>query len=72
MNYITIFKEFLKNQFALSHLQANLTILSMITLFFQGIGFYFIDYDRMNKNSFVFLIIAGLVYNIFYFKTYLN
>jgi hypothetical protein len=72
MNYITIFKDFLKDQFALSHLQANLIILSMITLFFQGMGFYFIDYDRMNKNAFIFLMITGLIYNIFYFKTYVN
>ena len=72
MDYITLFKSFLKDKFALSHLQANLTILSMITLFFQGIGFYFIDNDKMNKNSFIFLMITGLVYNIFYFKTYVN
>lgn len=62
----------MKDKFQLSHIQANLTILSMITLLFQGIGFYFIDNDRMNTNAFLLLIIIGIVYNIFYFKTYVN
>ncbi len=51
----------MKDKFKLSHLQANLTILSMITLLFQGIGFYFVDNDRMNKNAFLLLLVIGIV-----------
>jgi hypothetical protein len=72
MNYFEIIRSIMKDKFKLSHLQANLTILSMITLLFQGIGFYFVDSDRMNKNAFLLLIIIGIVYNVFYFKTYVN
>jgi len=72
MNYFKIIRSIMKDKFQLSHMQANLTILSMITLLFQGIGFYFIDNNSMNKNAFILLMIIGVVYNVFYFKTYVN
>ena len=72
MNYFEMLRSTLKDRFELSHIQANLTILSMITLLFQGMGFYFLDNDRMNKNAFILLILFGIIYNIFYFKTYVN
>ncbi len=52
--------------------QINLTMLSLFTIIFQGIGFYFIDKDKMNLHLFLFVILFGFVYNVVYYKTFAN
>jgi len=61
----------LTNKLGMSRIQINLTILSMITIIVQGIGFYFID-KNMNLKLFIFVVLFGFIYNIVYYKTYLN
>ena len=51
--------------------QLKLTLLSMLTILFQGVGFYFIDKEGMKSKYFIFVIFFGFVYNIMYYKTYL-
>lgn len=62
----------LKNNCGMNTTQINLTILSLFTIVLQGIGFYFIDRKRMNTQLFFFVILFGFIYNIMYYKTYVN
>jgi len=62
----------LKNKCNMNSNQINLTVLSMFSIIIQGIGFYFMDKEKMRMNLFVLVIIFGFIYNIVYFKTYIN
>ncbi len=62
----------LENKCGMNKTQINLTILSLFTIIFQGIGFYFIDKKRMNMHLFLFVILFGFVYNVVYYKTFAN
>ena len=60
----------LQDKCGMNKTQVNLTLLGLLTILIQGIGFYFIDKDKINIKLFMFLIISGFIYNIVYFKTY--
>ena len=62
----------LEIQCGMTETQIKLTILSMLTIIFQGIGLYFMDKRVIKFNLFIFVIIFGFVYNIMYFKTFIN
>ena len=62
----------LQNNCGLNNTQINLTLVSLFGIVIQGVGFYFIEKDKMNMKLFVFLILVGLVYNVIYFKIYAN
>ncbi len=62
----------LENKCGMNKTQINLTLLSLFTIIIQGVGFYFIDKQRMNMHLFLFLILFGFIYNIVYYKTYAN
>jgi hypothetical protein len=61
----------LKNTCGMNESQLKMTLLSMFTILFQGIGFYFIDNKGMKYKYFIFVILFGFIYNIMYYKTYL-
>jgi hypothetical protein len=69
---IDILKCILRDNCDMNPSQVNLTLLSFLTIIIQGIGFYFIDKNKMNIHLFIFVIIFGLIYNIMYYKTYVN
>ena len=52
--------------------QVNLTLLSMFTIMSQGVGFYLLDSNKMNSRLFIFVVIFGFIYNILFYKTYVN
>ncbi len=60
----------LKNQFDLNKTQANLILLSTITIVIQGIGFYFIDRSKVNIKLIFAVIFVGFLYNIAFYKSY--
>lgn len=62
----------LKSKCGMTETQMKLTILAMLTILFQGIGFYFIDKKGIRIELFMFVIIFGFLYNIMYFKTFIN
>jgi hypothetical protein len=62
----------LQNTCGMSETQIKLTILAMLTILFQGIGFYFIDKKGIRVELFMFVVIFGFLYNIMYFKTFIN
>jgi len=62
----------LQNKCGMNKTQINLTLLSLFTIIIQGVGFYFIDKERMNMHLFLFLILFGFIYNIVYYKIYAN
>ena len=62
----------LENKCGMNKTQINLTLLSLFTIIIQGVGFYFIDKERMNMHLFLFLILFGFIYNIVYYKIYAN
>jgi hypothetical protein len=69
---IEYFKCKVKNTCGLNVNQLNLVFLATISIVFQGIGFYYIDRDKMNMKLFFMVVVVGILYNILYFKTYLN
>ena len=62
----------LQNTCNMTDTQMKLTILAMLTIVFQGIGFYFIDKKGIRIELFIFVVIFGFLYNILYFKTFKN
>lgn len=60
-----------KNTCSMNETQLKMTLLSMFTILFQGLGFYFIDQKGMKTKYFIFVILFGFFYNIMYYKTYL-
>jgi len=70
MNYNN-FKCSIKNTCNLNDTQLKMILLSMFTILFQGIGFYFIDKNGMNIKYFIFVMLFGFIYYIMYYKTYL-
>jgi len=62
----------LQNTCNMTDTQMKLTILAMLTIVFQGIGFYFIDKKGIRIELFIFVVIFGFLYNILYFKTFIN
>ncbi len=60
----------LKKQFDLNKTQANLILLSTITIVIQGIGFYFIDRSKVNIKLIFAVIFVGFLYNIAFYKSY--
>jgi hypothetical protein len=66
-NFKCKFKEICK----LNDNQLKLTMLSMLTILLQGIGFYFIDKKGIKIKYFIFVVIFGFIYNIMFYKTYL-
>jgi hypothetical protein len=62
----------LQNKCGMNKTQINLTLLSLFTIIIQGVGFYFIDKERMNMHLFLFLILFGFIYNVVYYKIYAN
>ena len=60
----------LQDKCGMNKTQINLTLLGLFTIIIQGIGFYFIDKDKLNMKLFMFLIISGFFYNVMYYKTY--
>ncbi len=73
-NYMPIskLKCVLQEKCHMTNTQIKLTILSMLTIIFQGIGFYFIDQKGVRTELFLFVILFGFLYNILYFKTFIN
>jgi len=69
--YLKNLKCSLKNTCGMNESQLKMTLLSMFTILFQGIGFYFIDQKGIKTRYFIFVIIFGFIYNIMYYKTYL-
>jgi hypothetical protein len=65
-------KSILANKCAMNKTQINLTLLSMFTIMSQGLGFYLINPDKMNSRLFIFVLIFGFIYNILFYKTYVN
>ena len=65
-------KCFLKDKCLMSKTQINLTLLSMFTILSQGVGFYLLNPDKMNLRLFIFVFIFGFIYNILFYKTYVN
>lgn len=63
-------KYILKDKCSMSKTQINLTLLSMFTIISQGIGFYFLNKQKMNIRLFILVIIFGFIYNILFYKTY--
>ncbi len=60
----------LKKQFNLNKTQANLILLSTLTIVIQGIGFYFIDRSKVNVRLIFAVIFIGFLYNIAFYKSY--
>lgn len=60
----------LKKKFNLNKIQANLILLSTITIIIQGIGFYFIDRKKVNVKLIFVVIFIGFLYNIAFYKSY--
>jgi hypothetical protein len=56
----------------MSETQIKLTILAMLTIVFQGIIFYIIDNKGIRIELFAFVILFGFIYNVVYFKTFIN
>ena len=65
-------KYILKDKCAMSKTQINLTLLAMFTIMSQGIGFYLLNGDKMNSRLFIFVVLFGFIYNILFYKTYVN
>jgi len=65
-------KYILKDKCSMSKTQINLTLLSMFTILSQGVGFYLLDSSKMNSRLFIFVVIFGFIYNILFYKTYVN
>ena len=65
-------KSILKNKCCMTITQVNLTLLSMFTIMSQGVGFYLLDSNKMNSRLFIFVVIFGFIYNILFYKTYVN
>ena len=70
MNYNN-FKCSIKNTCNLNDTQLKMILLSMFTILFQGIGFYFTNKNGMNIKYFIFVMLFGFIYYIMYYKTYL-
>lgn len=65
-------KYILKDKCSMSKTQINLTLLSMFTILSQGVGFYLLNREKMNSRLFIFVVIFGFIYNILFYKTYVN
>jgi hypothetical protein len=63
-------RSILKKQFNLNKTQANLILLSTITIVIQGVGFYFIDRKKVNVKLIFAVIFVGFLYNIAFYKSY--
>jgi len=66
------FKNYIQKQLDLTENQVNLLFLGALTTIFQGIIYNFIDHNSFSKRYFILTIIMSLIYNLFYFKTYVN
>ena len=65
-------KYILKDKCSMSKTQINLTLLSMFTILSQGVGFYLLNKEKMNARLFIYVVIFGFIYNILFYKTYVN
>jgi membrane protein CcdC involved in cytochrome C biogenesis len=65
-------KKYLQNKLDLTENQANLLILGVVTTIFQGIIYNFIDHNSFSSKYFLMTILMSIVYNMFYYKTYVN